>query len=580
MTYEEIRIFVNNLGIGRKKLGIYIENHYPGVYKEILEHTRFLDDINPKHMKITFAERMYCIYNDITTRCTCNECGSPVYFRTDTQRYRLYCSTRCSRSSKETKRKREETTFARYGDKHYNNIERSRETRMSKNGGKWHPDGFMEKVKEIKKKRYGYAFWSNEEQRRKTCVEKYGVEYPLMLKDVQNRCRESFAMKHPGMKSTMDIPDVRKKVHHGVRLRSWNFVLNNTLVEPLFTREEYLNCDDPTKTVFKFRCRKCGTEYESTWDNGTADLCPKCHPGLKGTSEAEMEIYNFLKENVKEGWSVHNKEKINRRIVSPKEIDIVVCDGNGDIRLLVEYDGLFFHSDSRESKSDHDYHLKKTEECERKGYRLIHVFENEWLMKKNIVKAMLLDAIGVYQKTISSGECEVRIVDNLEKDEFLGQNDIQGTCRSVVNYGLYHGEELVSMMAFGKTRGSNRNGYELLRFCKKNGYRIEGGAIMLMRKFEKDTGPMFVIANADRRWFVGETYRDLGFELDHVTRPTYWYFKPHSPHRLFNRMRFEKYRLKDILKVFDKSLTEVENMRNNGYDRIFDCGNFVFVKRY
>lgn len=35
-----------------------------------------------------------------------------------------------------------------------------------------------------------------------------------------------------------------------------------------------------------------------------------------------------------------------------------------------------------------------------------------------------------------------------------------------------------------------------------------------------------------------------------------------------------------IIENFDSSKTEVENMKANGYFRIFDCGNLVFVKEY
>jgi len=37
-----------------------------------------------------------------------------------------------------------------------------------------------------------------------------------------------------------------------------------------------------------------------------------------------------------------------------------------------------------------------------------------------------------------------------------------------------------------------------------------------------------------------------------------------------------KHKLKDKLALFDPKLTEWENMQNNGYDRIWDCGNLVF----
>ena len=40
---------------------------------------------------------------------------------------------------------------------------------------------------------------------------------------------------------------------------------------------------------------------------------------------------------------------------------------------------------------------------------------------------------------------------------------------------------------------------------------------------------------------------------------------------------FQKHKLKDKLENFDSDLTEVENMINNGYNRIYDCGNLKFV---
>ena len=34
------------------------------------------------------------------------------------------------------------------------------------------------------------------------------------------------------------------------------------------------------------------------------------------------------------------------------------------------------------------------------------------------------------------------------------------------------------------------------------------------------------------------------------------------------------------VEIFDESLSEWENMKLNGYDRIWDCGNYVFMKEY
>lgn len=72
-------------------------------------------------------------------------------------------------------------------------------------------------------------------------------------------------------------------------------------------------------------------------------------------------------------------------------------------------------------------------------------------------------------------------------------------------------------------------------------------------------------------------YKKLGFKHTHNSSPNYFYFNKNYLVRL-NRMKFQKYKLKYNISKFDKNLTEWENMKNNGYDRIWDCGNMVFEK--
>jgi hypothetical protein len=38
-------------------------------------------------------------------------------------------------------------------------------------------------------------------------------------------------------------------------------------------------------------------------------------------------------------------------------------------------------------------------------------------------------------------------------------------------------------------------------------------------------------------------------------------------------MSFQKHKLEKLLKIYNPSLSEWENMKNNGYDRIWDCGH-------
>jgi hypothetical protein len=72
--------------------------------------------------------------------------------------------------------------------------------------------------------------------------------------------------------------------------------------------------------------------------------------------------------------------------------------------------------------------------------------------------------------------------------------------------------------------------------------------------------------------FDGMVYLNLGFTFVKNTTPNYWYIS-NDYKSLYNRMMFQKHKLKKMLPVFDDKLTEWENMKNNNFDRIWDCGN-------
>lgn len=77
--------------------------------------------------------------------------------------------------------------------------------------------------------------------------------------------------------------------------------------------------------------------------------------------------------------------------------------------------------------------------------------------------------------------------------------------------------------------------------------------------------------------FSGYSYLKLGFSLDKESQPGYNYYKGKQK---LTRQICQKHKLKEVLENFDENLTEWENMQNNGYMRLFDYGNFVFVKEY
>jgi len=50
-----------------------------------------------------------------------------------------------------------------------------------------------------------------------------------------------------------------------------------------------------------------------------------------------------------------------------------------EYKIGIEFNGLYWHSELYKEKN---YHLNKTEECEKQGVELIHIFEDERIYKK------------------------------------------------------------------------------------------------------------------------------------------------------------------------------------------------------
>lgn len=256
-------------------------------------------------------------------------------------------------------------------------------------------------------------------------------------------------------------------------------------------------------------------------------------------------------------------------ITSKEEFDIYVPDHN----LAIEFDELREHS-----QKNNKYHLGKTELCKEKGIQLFHIFENEWINpKKQIVwKSIISNKLNRNSKIFARKTKVKEITDNKLIREFLDNNHLQGYCPGSIRVGLFYEDELVSIMTFAKSRFSKKYEYEMIRYCSKKFTNITGGASKLYKFFIDNYKPKSVISYADRRYSDGSLYKTLGFEFSHYSHPNYWYFKlPDTT--LYSRIKFQKHKLANKLETFDGSKSEVENMIENDYLRIFDCGNVIYT---
>lgn len=304
-------------------------------------------------------------------------------------------------------------------------------------------------------------------------------------------------------------------------------------------------------------CKECGRTFTKEANSLLQGHgCPYHH---MNTSTPEDEITDFLT-----GLGEHVVTNDRKTLPNRYELDILLPEH----KLAIEFDGIFWHN---ELLKDKQYHLNKTVECEKKGIRLLHIFEDEWRNKSDIWKSMLCTILRHSVERIYARKCNVCHVDSKTAREFIDKNHLQGKCNSQYNYGLYYDGELVSLMTFGKTRhfiGGSSHQYELLRFCSKLGMTVVGGASKLLSHFIEDMNPQSIVSYADRRWSCGNLYDRLGFTLYNKSNPNYYYIINGERKNRFN------FRKSILIKKYGcpQEMSEHEFCLQNKWYRIYDCG--------
>ena len=61
---------------------------------------------------------------------------------------------------------------------------------------------------------------------------------------------------------------------------------------------------------------------------------------------------------------------------------------------------------------------------------------------------------------------------------------------------------------------NNQYSFELLRFCSVINYSVIGAANKLLKYFEKNYNPNYLISYADRRWSQGKIYEKLNLLIN------------------------------------------------------------------
>ena len=552
----------------------------------------------------SLAELIYMCVNEIIDIPKCEFDNNDVMFLQYSIGYSKYCCIECSR--KNISKKVALTKLERYGDANYVNIEKRKKTNLEKYGveNTFSLDVCRKKSEETKLKKYGskYPTSFGSDKFRKAMIEKYGVDHNSKSKKLLDKKRhhifEKYGVTHSnkreeikekikqtqykkfgtyafntkeahekasntmiekyGTTNPMLNSDIILKYKKTIKEKTYKKYYNLPSVEALFSLEDYTNVHYSNKYLWK--CKTCNNEFEDDIYAGRLPRCPFCFPIISGYSNIEREISLWIKSlNIK---ILEN----NKQIITPLELDIYIPSKN----LAIEFNGLYWHSELM--GKDSNYHLNKTNLCQENGIQLLHIFEDEWIEKQNIIKSIIKSKLGLYDKTIHGRKCTMKKINSNDANSFYEENHIQGKCTSKINLGLFYKDELVSCLSFSKSRYNKKYDWEITRFANKLGYKVYGSFSKLWK--HKPEGS--IITYSDKRLFDGSVYRKFLNELK-SSDPSYWYLD--SNYNRYNRTNFQKHKLKEKLGIFNSNLTEWENMQLNGYNRIWDCGNWIFEWR-
>lgn len=524
----------------------------------------------------TFSEKIYLLVNK-KIKPKCPYCGKSVKFISYKEGYRLYCSVSCKANHLISKVA--ETNLKKYGVKapaQKKEIQdKIKQTCLTKFG----VDNIFkdkDKIQKALEVKYGVtnpsALEFVKEKRKKTSISKWGVDHPMKNIEIKEKKNKTNLNKYGNICSAQGI-EQQKSIQNNKKKKYFEeVILSNKfkeIVEPLFSLDQYSkNIDENGSTIlYTWKCKKCNTVFEDYIANGNIPRCPKCYPSSIQGKE-EKELISWLRELLPNETIIQN----TRKIIYPLEIDIFIPKYN----LAIEMNELYWHSElSTKNVRGLKYHLGKTIECSKKNINLIHIFDFEWINKKEIIKSILKSKLGIYKTKIGARKCIIKRLSVDESKEFLENNHIQGYAPSSIRLGLFYNNELVSHLAISKNR-FKKGTYEIVRYVSKINYSVQGGLSKLWKEAKKQLNDSFtLISYVDKRFFTGKSNGSIGLEYKYSNRPAYYYTKDYKS--IENRMLYQKKNIEKKLKFYDSKLTEWENMKLNGYDRIWDCGTDVWM---
>jgi hypothetical protein len=430
--------------------------------------------------------------------------------------------------NKEIKRKQEETSYKKYGCKtpsqNLTIKNKMAQTNLKKYGNKCSLHSTENKIKTKET-------WKN----------KYSCDHPFAAPEIRDKIKITMQKKYGDYYTRTEI--YREKTKKTC-LEKYGF-------------EHSAKSESTKEKRKKTNIIKYGHEYPSQNKEIIEKIFASGHQ-LKIYGKAQKEIKKYLEEI--------SSLKFESIRIEGKEIDIF----NKDKNIGIEYCGLFWHNEDSPEPRDKNYHYNKYKLCESKNIRLITIFEDEWIYKKQQCKNYIRSIFVKFEKKIFARKCEIKEINNEISNNFYNQYHIQGKPNNTkVSFGLYYKEELLAVMSLGRHHRKSED-IILNRLCFKDNHQIIGGASKLLNAcivWCKKNNINKIVTWSDNRWSKGKIYEKMNFSLSKDLGPDYSYVNLNK-----RNCRLSKQSQKKSNTKCPKNMTEKEWAKKNKFSRIWDCG--------
>lgn len=324
-----------------------------------------------------------------------------------------------------------------------------------------------------------------------------------------------------------------------------------------YTMSKYID----SRTQVRIKCNDCNYIFKSIAGDhyGKASGCPKCANLI---SNPEKEIVEFIKS-----LNIVVEETKRGIIRNPNngrkwELDIFLPEYN----VAIEFNGIYYHSTARNSNIN--YHKEKTDACLEKGIFLLHIFEDDFNAKKDLIFARIQQLIEKSEPILSE-QTEVKTIDVSMASKFLNNNHIHGATKATFYYGLFHKNKLVSVAGFlkGKKDTKNSNKYELVRHAT-NIYVVD--SLEKVSKEFKNNFSETLYTFCDNSFYDYQDYIKVGFIKISKILPDYKYVVKSKRE---NKSKWKKKDIKIKLPdIYSDNKTIEEMMLAAKIYKIYDCG--------